>query len=168
MAKKRHAPTAKQKAKGASKDKKKSGKLLGSPEELLFLGAPPAIKVLYKTNTGYDKDVHPLEYLTQLRKGHSPDEIATSFGISVHTLNQWCQDFAEMAEARKVGATAYVGYWKYTTRLAAFGQIKGLKENILFKILDNQVGYGQDGGGHEFADTQGAEVVFIDADGKPL
>lgn len=167
MAKKKPAPTAKQKAKGTAKDKKKSGKLLGSPEELFYYGAPPAIKASYR-DTNYDKDVHPLAYLDKLRNGHSPDYIAASFGISVHTLNQWCQDFAEMSEARKVGATAYSAYYKEALRLAAFGKLKTLKENCLFKILDNQLGFGQDGGGHEFADTQGSEVVFIDGEGKPL
>lgn len=165
MAKKKPAPTAKQKPKSA--DKKQSGKLVGSPDELFYYGAPPAIKVAYK-NTGFDKDLHPIEYLDKLRKGHSPDFIAASFGISVHTLNQWCQDYPEMAEARKVGATAFSAYYKEALRLAAFGHIKTLKQDCLFKILDNQLGMNQDGGGHEFADEQSAELVFIDGEGKPI
>lgn len=143
-----------------------SGELLDPEQPLFYYGAPPALKALYKTNTGFDASFHPIDFLLQLQNGHSPDEIAASWGISAHTIGVWCDMYPEMAEAKSVGATAFSAYWKRALRLSAFGQLKSVKENSLFKILDNQVGFSGEGGGHEFADTQGAELTFVDGEGK--
>ena len=145
-----------------------SGELLDPEQPLFYYGPPPALKALYKTNTGYDATFHPQDLLLQLQSGHSPDEIAASWGISSNTLTQWCDMYAELGEAKACGATAFSGYWKRALRMSAFGQLKTVKENSLFKILDNQVGFGSDGGGHEFADIQGADLTFVDANGDPL
>ena len=145
-----------------------SGELLDPEQPLFYYGPPPAFKALYKVNNGYDLDFHPKDLLLQLQSGHSPDEIAASWGISSNTLTQWCDAYAELAEAKACGATAFSGYWKRALRMSAFGQLKTVKENSLFKILDNQVGFGNDGGGHEFADTQGADLTFVDANGDEI
>jgi hypothetical protein len=145
-----------------------SGELLDPEQPLFYFGPPPALKALYKTNKGYDSAFHAPDMLMQLQNGHSPDEIAASWGISASTLTQWVEAYPELAEAKAVGATAFSAYWKRALRLTAFGQLKTVKENSLFKILDNQVGFNNNGGGHEFADTQGATLTFIDGDGKEL
>ena len=149
--------------------KKESGNVLDKKQDgLFFYGAPPAIKALYKTNKGYDSKFHPVDFLLQLQEGKDPDQVAASWGISGGTLDSWVETHPEMSEARKVGATAYAAYWKYALRLSAFGQLRTVNEKSLFKILDNQVGFNDANGGHEFADTVGADVSFIDGDGKEI
>jgi len=148
------------------KNKKQSGELVDPKQELFFYGPPPAIKALTLSNSGFDKDFHPLDMLAQLRQGNSPDEIAANWGISSTKLAEWVEAHPELAEARVVGATAYAAYWKRALKLSAFGQLLKVRENSLFKILDNQVGFSNHGGGHEFADVQNDELVFIDGDGK--
>ena len=145
-----------------------SGELLDPEQPLFYYGPPPALKALYKTNTGFDVTFHPVDLLLQLQNGHSPDEIAASWGISSNTLTQWCDMYPELAEAKACGATAFSAYWKRALRMSAFGQLKTVKENSLFKILDNQVGFASDGGGHEFADIQGADLTFVDANGDEI
>lgn len=163
-------PTSKKSAKPKAKPaaKKGSGELIDKKQELFFYGPPPAIKVLYRTNKGYDKDFHPQDYLIQVSDGKDPDQVAASWGISASMLDSWVENYPEMGEARKVAATAYAAYWKQALRLSAFGQLVKVRENSLFKILDNQVGFGQDGGGHEFADTVGSDVSFVDSEGKDI
>lgn len=143
-----------------------AGNLVDPEQELYYYGSPPPFKALYKTNSGFDVTFHPQDMLIQLSNGHSPAEIAASWGISAHKLNQWYEMYPELAEAKAIGATAYDAFWKRALRLSAFGQLKTVKENSLFKILDNQVGFNDQGGGHEFADVQGAELTFVDGEGK--
>lgn len=153
------------KSKSTKPEENQSGELIDPHQELFYYGPPPVMKGLYRTNNGYSKDFHPQDLLIQLNNGVSPDEVACSWGISKAMLETWVQNHAELSEAYKVGATAYVAYWKRTLRLGAFGH-KHVREKFLFKILDNQVGFNDTLGGHEFADSQGADMVFVDEDGK--
>lgn len=149
-----------------AKKEKQSGELVEPKQELFYYGPPPAIKALELSNSGYDKDFHPRDMLAQLRQGAHPDEIAASWGIKSSTLLEWVEAYAELAEARAVGATAYNAYWFRALKLSAFGQLVKVRENSLFKVLDNQVGFDNHGGGHAFADVQNDELVFIDENGK--
>jgi hypothetical protein len=149
------------KKKKPQKPKAQSGELLNKDQELIYQGVCPAVKVLYAANTGFDKTFHPENLLEQLRNGITPSEVATSWGISLGRFNEWLEIHPELAEARAVGATAWEAFYKRALRLSAFNMLK-VRENSLFKILDNQVGFTNEGGGHEFSDVSGAELVFVD------
>lgn len=149
----------KSKAKLKAKPKAQSGEAPYVQEELIYQGVSPCIKALY-VRSGYDKDFHPENFLQQLRDGHTPDEIAASWGISHGQLNEWLELYAELAQARVIGATAFKAFYKKALRLSAFKQLN-VREDSLFKILQTQVGIGIETN-DEFSDQSEAELVFID------
>lgn len=147
-------PKVKPKAKKAE-----SGEIINQEQEVIYQGVCPAVRALY-VQSGYDKDFHPKNFLDQLRNGHTPSEIAASWGISLGQLNEWFELYAELAQARTVGATAFEAFYKKALRLSAFKQLN-VREDSLFKILQTQVGVGSETN-HEFSDQSGAELIFID------
>lgn len=145
-------------------EKKKAPELegLAEPEQPLFYyGPPPAIKALYK-KLNYDKNFHPADLLKHMQEGSSRSEICAAWGITYSTLNNWIEEFAELAEAYNMGKPAYDAYYKRALRHSAFGVAKSVREGSLFFMLKNMAGFDEGGGGHEFADGAGAEVEFVD------
>lgn len=97
-----------------------------------------------------------------MSKGTSRSEICASWGITYSEFNDWLEGYAELAQAYAYGKPAFDAYYKRALRDAAFGVAEKVRENSLFFMLKNQAGFDEDGGGHEFQDSQGAELEFVD------
>lgn len=136
------------------------GKKVDESLPVFYYGPPPAIRLL-QSNNKYDKDFHPLDFLAHLREGSTRSEVCAAWGITYSTLNKWIESYPEMAEAYAVGKPAYEAYYKRALKLAAFGQLKTVKENSLFFLLKNVAGFTDDGA-HEFGDGEQAEIEFVD------
>jgi len=132
-------------------------------QPLFFYGPPPAIKTIYK-KLEYDSKFHPQDLLKHMQEGSTRSEICAAWGITYQRLNEWLDSHPELADAFAVGKPAYDAYYKRALRYSAFGQLKSVKENSLFFMLKNQVGYDDQGGQHEYGDGAGAEVEFVDDD----
>lgn len=113
-------------------------------------------------NANYDKDFHPIDLLAHMREGHTRSEIVAAWGITYSRFNSWLETKPEIAEAYSIGKPAYDAYHKRALRLSAFGQLKKVRENSLFFLLKNQVGFSEEGGGHEFYEGTAAELEFVD------
>lgn len=127
----------------------------------MYLGPPPVIRQLYKSTT-YDKKFHPQDLLGHMRAGKSRSEIVAAWGITYSKFNQWLDAYPELAEAYSVGKPAFDAYYKQALRDSAFGLARTVREPSLFFMLKNQAGFDESGGNHEYADSQAAELEFVD------
>ncbi len=151
-------------AEGGKKEEKEDGEidgLVGREQPLFFFGPPPAIKQLY-TGTDYDKDFHPQDLLAHMRNGKTRSEIIAGWGITYSKFNSWLDQHPELAEAYAVGKPAFDAYHKAALRHVAFGQMPKAKEYSVHFMLKNFAGFDDSGGGHEYADSQQAELEFVD------
>jgi hypothetical protein len=136
---------------------------LEEPEQpLFFYGPPPSIKTLYTKNE-FDRKFHPQDLLKHMQEGSTKSEICAAWGVTYSKFNEWLDAHPEFASAYAAGKPAYDAFYKRALRLAAFGQLKTVKENSLFFMLKNVAGFTEDGG-HEFSDGNEADVEFVDDD----
>lgn len=130
-------------------------------QPLFFFGPPPAIKQTYKSS-GFDKEFHPEDLLAHMREGHTRSEIIAAWGITYSMFNDWLDSYPELAQAYSIGKPAFDAYHKRALRFVAYGMMPKAKEYSLHFLLKNQAGFVDEGGGHEFGDSQEAELEFVD------
>jgi hypothetical protein len=160
--------TRKGKNTSKKKQKQKAPVDLGleNPEQALFFyGPPPAIKTVTQKHE-YDKDFHPMDLLYHMRDGATRSEIVAAWGITYTKFNDWLEKYPELAEAFAVGKPAFEAFWKRTLRYSAFKQLQLVREDSLFMLLKNSVGFGNEGGSHEYGEGDAAELEFIYEDEK--
>lgn len=137
--------------------------LAEADQPLFYYGPPPAIKATYK-KLEYDSDFHPQDLVMHMQQGSSRSEICAAWGITYSMFNDWLDQYPELGMAFATGRPAFDAYYKRALRHAAFGQMKGVNEKSLFFMLKNQAGFTEDGGDHEYADGQNADIEFVDDD----
>lgn len=135
--------------------------LIGKEQPLFFFGPPPAIAVTYK-GTGYDKEFHPADLIEHMRNGKTRSEIVACWGIKYTTFNEWIEAYPELAEAYAIGIPAFEAYYKATLRYVSFGMMPKANAFSLHFMLKNLAGFDENGGSHEFAEAQNAELEFVD------
>jgi len=131
---------------------------------LFFMGPPPALRIIGKSKDTFDKNFHPQDLLKHMQEGSTRSEICAAWGITYSKFNDWIDKHPEFAEAYSVGKPAYDGYYKRVLRFSAFGQMLKAREGSLFFLLKNIAGFGEDGGEHEFPESGGSELEFVDGD----
>lgn len=141
-------------AKNPSKAKKK------------VLVQPFGIQVL-PGRSQYDKDFHPLDFVTHCREGNTIKYICASWGLSDSTIYNWRDQFQEFKEAFEIGRVAFCAFWeKHGCDLALGKKEKGSTMMTIW-MHKNLLGY-SDQGRKEFAEGNEVAPSFVDKDGEPL
>lgn len=135
--------------------------LIGKEQPLFFFGPPPAIKAIYG-KCEFDKDFHPQDMLEHMRNGKTRSEIVAAWGITYTKFNDWITAHPELAEAYSIGIPAFEAYYKSTLRYVSFGMMPKANSFSLHFMLKNLAGFDENGGAHEFAEAQNAELEFVD------